>query len=156
MTAHYYVDEQHDLLIGSVSGLLQVDEIISEANRVFTDTNGAAFMKNHLFVVEPNALSSLIDEEAMIRLRAFTDSWGRKYPGRHIRTAVLVEDGIYKESLFRRWQAIVKDAMHYREDTRIMTDRAEALAWLAEPRSKTGDENAISKQDHKGSTSPSA
>ena len=132
MAAHYYVDEKNDILVGVASGLVQVDELISEANRVFTETNGAAFTKNHLFVLAAGALSSMIDEDAMLRLRAFIESWAEKFPGRYIRTAILVEDTSYKEHAFEKWEEIVEDAANYRVETRIMTDRNKAIAWLTE------------------------
>ena len=132
MAAHYYVDEKNDILVGVASGLVQVDELISEANRVFTETNGAAFTKNHLFVLAAGALSSMIDEDAMTRLRGFIESWAAKFPGRYVRTAILVEDTSYKEHAFERWEEIVEDAANYRVETRIMTDRDKAVAWLTE------------------------
>ena len=136
MAARYYVDEKNGILVGVASGLVRADELISEANRVFTETDGAAFLMNHLFVVEKNALSSMIDETAMLRIRAFAESWAKKFPGHHTRTAVLVKDSAFKEKLFEKWKEIIEDAMHYHVDTRIMKNRDEAIAWLTEPGQK--------------------
>ncbi len=52
MAVRYYVDEDDDLLIGIASGLIAVDQLITALNKIITETNGAAFYKNHLFILE--------------------------------------------------------------------------------------------------------
>ena len=131
MAVHYYVDEENDLLIGEASGLAVVDDFITSANKLFTETDGGAFYKNHLFVIEPDTLASLLSMDALVRLREQFEFWGEKYPGRDVRTVLLCE-GTVEPLVFKRWQELSKEARNYRSDIRIMSDRAEAMAWLKE------------------------
>jgi len=133
MAVRYYVDEENDLLIGEASGLAVVDDFITSASKVFAETDGAAFYKNHLFVIEPDTLASLLDMDALGRLREQFEFWGEKYPGRDVRTVLLCE-GTVEPLVFKRWQELSKDARNYRSNIRIMSDRAEAMAWLKEAR----------------------
>lgn len=131
MAVRYYVDEENDLLIGEASGLAVVDDFITSANKLFTETDGGAFYKNHLFVIEPDTLASLLSMDALVRLREQFEFWGEKYPGRDVRTVLLCE-GTVEPLVFKRWQELSKEARNYRSDIRIMSDRAEAMAWLKE------------------------
>ena len=133
MVVRYYVDEENDLLIGEASGLAVVEDFITSANKVFTETDGAAFYKNHLFVVDPDTLASLLNMDALVRLREQFEFWGEKYPGRDVRTVLLCE-GTVEPLVFKRWQELSKDAKSYRSNIRIMSDREEAMAWLKEKR----------------------
>ena len=137
MAVRYYVDEDDDLLIGIASGLIAVDQLITALNKIITETNGAAFYKNHLFILEQDSLSSLMDSDALLRLRGFLESWGERLPGRNVRTVLLVSDPDFHPTSVKRWEKINSDALNYRANMRIMTDRDEAIAWLKDRENKS-------------------
>ena len=132
MAVHYYMDQENDLLVGEISGVTVVDDVIKAAHKIFTETGGTAFYKNTLVVVEPDTLASLMDVDALIRLRSFLESWGDRLPGRKIRTVFLCEDPNFRPLLLKRWQELSKDTTNYEADVRIMTNREDAIAWLKE------------------------
>jgi hypothetical protein len=134
MSVNFHIDKEHDLLVAKVSGVVTADDIITATDKVIRDSRGAGFYKNHLFELEPDSVLSLLDLNGLLRLRRFLEELGKKYPGRNVRTVFLVTDRHVQAGTVEVWRAVAREASNFKVDIRIMTDRAQALAWLKEPK----------------------
>ena len=136
MSVTFHVDKDLDLLIASAGGVVTAEEVISAAGKAFEDSHGKAFYMNHLFVIERNAVGSLIDLNALFRIRRFLEDWGEKHPGRNVRTAFLLPDEKTMADVIEVWRAVNKEAVNYKVEMQIMCDRDRAIAWLTEGKKK--------------------
>ena len=130
MAIEYHISLEHDLLIAHASGVVTADNFIAVLNDLVPSTGGAALMKNVLITFDKRTAFHELDFAALQRIKDCITRWNETYPGRSVRTALVMEEGA-GSSLFQLWQAMA-DAYPIGTQVRIFQSTDPALVWLKE------------------------
>ncbi len=129
MPMHYRIDQARDLLIGEASGLLTANEIIDDFGRIVRETNGAAYHKQHLFVIDVHTLLSEIDLQGLMRIRESIEAWGQKYPGRNVKAAFVAPHPVHA-AVVTLWRALTERYPATGSHVRLFISEEVAEKWL--------------------------
>lgn len=129
MPVHYYIDRDLDMLVAEAVGVLTDRDLIEAFDRVVKETHGEAMFKPHLFLTDASLLAHNLSLDALIRVKENIEAWGQTYPGRNVKTALVVTDAI-DGAVAAMWKALTDAYPAVGSQVKLFVDRAAAIAWL--------------------------
>ena len=137
MPVQYSLDKDRHLVVGRASGHLSPRELIDGFSEIVRATDGAAVNMDHLFVSAPNTLLYEMDAAGMAAMRNELEALHRQYPGRIMRTAIVVSGSDPENAIAKLWQAIADSHPAMATKVKLFRTEPQALAWLAEKSEQT-------------------
>ena len=130
MPVRYSIHEKPGLLVTRVTGSLTGSDLVAALDAFVQETEGRAFYLPHLFVFEVGSSVHEVTLEVLIELQRAIERWGKVFPGRNVKTAIVVR-GEYRTNIAKLWQALAE--AHHSIGTHVETFEVEgdAVDWLA-------------------------
>lgn len=132
MPVQYSIDKERGIVLGRASGRLLPRELIDGFSEIARATQGAAVNMDHLFLAAPGTLLHEMDAAGMAAMRNELEALHRRYPGRIMRTAIVVSGSDPENAIARLWQAIADSHPAMATKVKIFWSEPDALTWLAE------------------------
>jgi hypothetical protein len=130
MPVEYTIDKELELLVGRASGSLTPRDLIEGFGRVVEATDGAAVNMDHLFVHAPGTQLDQMDAQGMMAMKDSLEAHHARYPGRTMRTAIVVSPNDPQDAVAKLWQAIIHAHPETSTDVQLFDRESDALDWL--------------------------
>ncbi len=129
MPVRYHLDKERDLVVGQGTGVIKGDEIVVAFDSIIRETNGVAFYKNQIFMVDQAASLNELNWDALTRVKEGIEAWREIYPNRKVNTALVVSDHV-RGAIGKIWQAFADTHVSLGVNVRLFEDEASAINWL--------------------------
>jgi hypothetical protein len=125
-------DPDSDPIVMRASGSLAVRDSIEAMDQIVAHTGGAAIHRNVLFMLDVTVSLHQLDVNGHQELAKAVEGWAARYPGRNVRTAIVVPDTISQANA-KLWRGLTETNPKIGSEVGIFSTEAAARSWLSEP-----------------------